>query len=86
MSASLPASDFREFCDFVVRMRDSGAPDLTPEQSVAQFREDQEKLRHWHERNAISMEQARRGEAKPLDVEAVWSRVKERLAQEGIVD
>ena len=84
--ATVQGSDFADFCDFLVRIRSAGAVDLTPEQSVAQFREEQEKLRRWNERNTISAEQARRGEAKPLDVEALLSRVEQRLAQRGIAE
>jgi hypothetical protein len=80
--ASLPSSDFSDFCDFIVQIRNTGAADLTPEQSVEKFRREQEKLRIWNERNAISEEQARRGEAKPLDVDAVISRLYARLAQD----
>jgi hypothetical protein len=86
--STLPTSEFHQFVEFVAQIRDRGVNDLTPEQSVQQFRElqEQEKLRIWHERNAISEEQARRGEAKPLDFEAVWTRVSKRLADRGITD
>ncbi len=84
--ATVSSNDFSQFCDFVVHIRNSGAVDLTPEQSVQKFREEQEKLRIWNERNAISEAQARRGEAKPLDDKAVIARVRQRLAQLGITD
>jgi len=84
--ATVSSSDFSQFCDFVIQIRNSGAADLTPEQSVQKFREEQEKLRIWNERNAIAQEQTRRGEAKPLDLDAVMSRVRQRLAERGITD
>lgn len=73
--SSVQPSDFNQFCDFLVQIRNSGAAELTPEQSVQKFREEQEKLRIWNERNAISEAQARRGEAKPLDDDAVIGRL-----------
>ena len=80
--ATVSSSDFSQFCDFVVQIRNSGAADLTPEQSVQKFREEQEKLRIWNERNAISEAQARRGEAKPLDDDAVIRRLYANLAKQ----
>ena len=84
--STIPSSDFQQFCDFVAHIRKRGVEDLTPEQVVQQFREDQEKLRIWNERNALSEEQARRGEYRPLDLDALLKRVEQRLAERGIVD
>jgi Arc/MetJ-type ribon-helix-helix transcriptional regulator len=47
---------------------------------------EQEKLRRWNEGNAIAMEQSRQGLSKPLDDDAVLSRLRARLAAEGITD
>ena len=80
--SSVQPSDFNQFCDFLVQIRSSGAVDLTPEQSVQKFREEQEKLRIWNERNAISEAQARRGDAKPLDDDAVIGRLYANLARQ----
>jgi hypothetical protein len=79
--SSLPTSEFHQFVDFVAQIRDRGVKDLTPEQSVQQFRElqEQEKLRIFHERNELAAEQTRRGEAKPLDLEALLARVEARV-------
>ncbi len=84
--ATVSSSDFAQVGDFVVHIRNSGATDLTPEQRVQKFREEQEKLRIWNERNAISQAQADRGEAKPLDYDALWNRVSQRLAERGITE
>ena len=46
----------------------------------------QEKLRRWHDGNAIALEQSRQGLSKPLDDEAVIAKLRERLAAEGISD
>jgi hypothetical protein len=82
--STLPTSEFHQFVDFVAQIRERGVKDLTPEESVEKFREfqEQEKLRIFHERNAISEEQARRGEAKPLDLDALLARVEARVAKE----
>jgi hypothetical protein len=84
--ATVSSSDFSLFCDFIVQIRNSGAADLTPEQSVQKFREEQEKLRIWNERNAIAEEQTRRGDYRPLDLDAVLERVEQRLANRGAAD
>jgi hypothetical protein len=79
-------SEFSDFCDFVVQIRNSGGQHLTPEQSVEQFRAEQEKLRKFHERNAIAEEQMRRGEYRPLDLEALLNRVEQSVAEKGAGD
>ena len=48
-------------------------------------RQQQEKLRTWHERNEIAIQQSRQGLSKPLDDEAVLARLRQRLEAEGIV-
>ena len=45
-----------------------------------------EKLERWHDGNAIAIEQSRLGFSMPLDDAAVLSRLRERLAAEGIAD
>ncbi len=47
---------------------------------------EQDKLTRWDERNRITSEQSQQGLSKPLCDEAVLSRLRERLAKEGIVD
>ena len=37
--SSIPSSEFHQFVDFVAQVRDRDVKDLTPEQSVQQFRE-----------------------------------------------
>lgn len=83
MSTTGSTSEFAEFCAFVVHMRDAGAADVTPEQSVEEFRKEQEKLRIWNERNAESDAQAARGEYGPLDLDEIMRRVTERVALRG---
>lgn len=47
---------------------------------------EQKTLERWHEGNAVALEQSRRGLSKPLDDDVVLSRLRARLAAEGIVD
>lgn len=86
MSTEAQASDFDQFCEFLEQVRQHGVQGLSPERSVQEFRDYQQQLRRWNQRNQLSAEQARRGEATPLDDEAVLGRLRERLAKEGIVD
>lgn len=84
--ASVHNSDFGEFCEFVSQLREHGSNDVTPEQSVQEFRERQEKLRRWNERNAESIVQAEQGKAGPLDLDGLLSRVETRLGQRGTAE
>lgn len=84
--SAVPSTDFSQFCDFLVQIRNSGAADLTPELSVQKFREEQEKLRIWNERNAIAQEQTRLGDYRPLDLDALLERVEQRMANRGETD
>jgi hypothetical protein len=84
--ASVQTSDFGEFCDFLTQLRNRGASNLTPEQSVQEFREHQEKLRRWNERNIESAAQAAAGQARSLDLNAMLKRVEGRLSQQGFAD
>jgi Arc/MetJ-type ribon-helix-helix transcriptional regulator len=45
---------------------------------------EREKLKRWQEGNAAALEQSQQGHSKPLDDEAVLSRLRQRLAAEGI--
>jgi len=53
---------------------------------VALHQREQEKLKRWHERNQLSIEQSKQGLSKPLDDAKILSRLRERLAKDGIVD
>ena len=86
MATGTPQTDIDAFCDFLGRIRQNGIHDLSPEDSVRQFRAYQEELKKFREDTEVSLEQSRRGESKPLDDEAFMSRVWKRLAEEGITD
>ncbi|MBL9163479.1 MAG: hypothetical protein JNL18_12150 [Planctomycetaceae bacterium] len=79
--ASVQNSDFGEFFEFVSHLREHGANDVTPEQSVQEFRDHQEKLRQWNERNSKSATQAAAGLAMPVDLDAMMTRVDARLGR-----
>jgi len=84
--ASVPSSDFSEFCEFVTHLRNEGSVDVTPEQSVQEFRLRQEQLQRWNERNAASIEQAAAGEAKELDFDDLMERVERRARDQRSVE
>lgn len=46
---------------------------------------EQDRLARWDERNRLAVEQSKLGLSKPLDDERVLTRLRERLAQEGII-
>jgi len=50
-------------------------------QSLRDLVSDWEKLRRWHEGNAISAEQSRQGKSRPLDLAKVLERVERRVSQ-----
>ncbi len=43
---------------------------------------EEDKLRRWHERNGIAIEQSQLGLSKPLDLEGILERVEERIAEQ----
>ncbi len=45
-----------------------------------------DKITGWNERNRLATEQSNQGLSKPLDDDKVLTRLRERLAKEGIVD
>lgn len=47
---------------------------------------EQERLARWDERNRLAIEQSKQGHSRPLDDQRVLARLRERLAQEGVID
>ena len=45
-----------------------------------------DKIARWHERNQLASEQSTQGLSKPLDDVKLLARLRERLAEEGILD
>lgn len=54
---------------------------LGRECSLMELAEEWEKLRRWHEGNAISAEQSRQGQSKPWDLAGVLERVERRASE-----
>ena len=78
------AEELSAFSRFVTDRLSDDESDLSLEESVHAYREYQEELARFNEGLMRSVAQAERGEAGPLDVEAVKQRVRARLAQDGI--
>lgn len=72
------------FNSFLDQAFGSGRSDATLEEAVAAFRAYQIDLERLKERLQPAIEQADRGEARPLDHEALMQRVRGRLDQRGI--
>lgn len=47
---------------------------------------EEERHTRWEERNRTAIEQCRQGLSRPLDDQQVLARLRQRLAQEGILD
>lgn len=59
--------------------------DVLRDAMVALEQIEQHQLARWGERNRLAAEQSQLGLSKPLDDERVLARLRERLAQEGIL-
>ena len=80
MATGASSDEFKAFCDFLSTLQSNGDCDLTPEQTVVQFRVYQEKMIAFQKNNQTAMEQSRQGLSKPLDLESLLSRVEQRIA------
>ena len=79
MIAGISESPIQAFYHFLGRRLNDGDADLTPEQSVREFRLYQEELDRFLRETEPAAAQSQRGETRPLDVDAVMLRVRERL-------
>lgn len=84
MSTESSASDWTAFQQFVAARPQDELAGLTLEEGVEQFRAYQRELARIREKLQLAEEQGNRGEAKPLDVDAFWARVSQRLDKLGI--
>lgn len=80
MTTESTQDELRLFHDFLGRRIQNGGASITPEESVREFRIYQDELARFRQTIAASRAQAARGEAKPLDVDALMERVNKRLA------
>ena len=74
------------FYRFLGEQLDGGASQITVEESVEASHAHQRDVARLRQHLAPSIEQANRGESKPLDAEALVERVTRRLSEEGIAD
>ena len=82
MSVVVSESPIHAFYQFLGRRLDGGDTDLTPEQSVHEFRLYQEEVARFLRETEPAAAQSRRGDTRPLDVDAVMLRVQQRLQQQ----
>ena len=84
--ATAPENEVLAFYHFLGEKINCGASEMTVEESVEAFRAYQRDAARLRRHLAPSIEQARRGESKPLDAEAVIERINSRLSEKGIDD
>ncbi len=84
--ATAGENEILAFYRFLGEQIDSGANEMTLEESVEAFRAYRRDVARLKEHLAPSIAQAQRGESKALDAEAVIERVASRLSEEGITD
>lgn len=85
MNMSNVATELSEFHQFIGKRLETGVA-ITPDEALEEFRRYREELERLREMIRAAEESIARGEAKPLDADALIRRVRERLALEGIVD
>jgi len=78
------ASDWAAFNQFVQHELGSNLNGLTLEDSLTAFRAYQHDLESLRTKLQVAEEQSARGESKPLDRDAFWKRVDNRLDEKGI--
>jgi hypothetical protein len=86
MATDVPQEEIVDFYRFLGLRLENGETDVTPEQSVHEFRLYQQELRRFLEQTQSSIAESERGESKPLDVDALMQRVRTRLTLEGNSD
>lgn len=82
MSTGSSSNEIVAFHDFVGALLQTGRNDLSPEETVSEFRAYQQELAKFQADNQLAIEQSERGESKPLDVAALIDRVQTRIADE----
>ena len=86
MATDVPHEELVDFYHFLGQRLENGETDVTPEQSVREFRLYQQELRRFIEQTQSGIAESERGESKPLDIDALMQRVRARLTEEGISD
>ena len=83
---SVTQRELDRFHQFVSQHLQNGATNLSLEEILGQFRAYQDDVARLHRELQQSIEEGRRGEARPLDVDELMAEVREELAEEGITD
>ncbi len=83
---AIPESEVLAFYHFLGRQIECGANEMTVEESVEAFRAHQRDTARLRRHLAPSIEQARRGDSKPLDADAIIERVASRSSQQGAAE
>ena len=85
MTAQTP-SDIQAFHQFLTVQIGNGGCNMTPEESVAEFRRYQEDLKRFKQEIQSALGQLDQGEGREIDFDHLEQQVTERLAEEGITD
>ena len=73
------------FQDFLSRHQNGGTF-ASLDEAVGEFRRYQQELADARNKVQVGIEQSKRGECRPLDIDEVVSDVRDRLASDGITD
>ena len=79
-------NDLELFHRFLGERLQASGEDLTPEESVAVFRAEQQQLARLEEELRPSMERSERGESTALDIDDIKACGRERLVTKGIFE
>ena len=82
--ASTGNTDIEQFVTFLEDQVRSGRSDLSPEQSVEEFRVYQESLAQFQSDSQASIEESASGRSQAIDVDQLKARVVKRLADRGV--
>ena len=83
MSTDLPQNELSEFHLFIGRRLERGGGNLSPEESVREYRAYQDEVKRLNERIQSSKNS---GQAMPLDHNALMNEIRTELAEEGIAE
>ena len=79
MASDMAAAEIELFYNYLGRRIADDGGDITPEDSVQEFRAYQAELQRFVEETHHAEQQSNNGEAKPLDLEALKQRVDSRV-------
>jgi hypothetical protein len=86
MSTESCPTEAESFHEFIGKKLVNGGKQLSADELLTEFRAHQQLLERFIRETQNSVDQANRGETRPLDTAALKHRVRERLASDGITD